>query len=802
VISHAFRMLGRSPGLAAVVIVSIGVGIGVNTAVFSWLQAVTLRPLPGVSNGAAFYTVEPKADTGSFPGISWLEYQDLNRRLDAFDDLLAFRMAPMSVGESARTERTYSLLVSGNYFRALGLQPAAGRFVEPREVERAGGDPVVVISHDYWQTRFGGSPSAVGRRLRVNEHELTIVGVTPEGFQGTIMGLQFDLWVPATMAPTLLAGSRELEDRGQRGYSAMGRLAAGATEAQATTEAAAAMRDLAIAFPLSNANLSVEIRPYWRSPRGPQQMITAALGILQAVMLLVLLAVCGNTANLVLARATSRQREVGVRLALGAGPGGVMRLLLAENLLLGVLGSGLGIVIAWWGTEALRAMPAYGALPVKFQTSVDGMGLLFAIALGIGSGLLFGAAPAIQLARVDPQHALRSGSKSSGRSTMRDGLMALQVGLALLVLIVAGLFFQGFVETRETDPGFKAEGLLLATYDLSGTAATAEGCGNCVSQFATRLLDRLRAVPGIEAVALASSVPLDIHGLAVRSFVLEGRGQVQEAPDRALSNTVSNDYFKVMGIPIVAGRDFAEMSNTTLGPQVMVNQEFVRRFVTGEVVGRRLEARGQTFTIAGVVRDSTYEAFGEPPTPAMFFAFRDRPSILAEIHLRARAGTEVTFAAEIQRAIRELDASLPLYNVRTMTEHVDRNLWLRKIPARMFLVIAPLLLALVSVGIYAVVSYTVAHRTAEIGVRIALGATSRGVVRQIVKEGMTVILAGATLAWVLALMVDLHLFAGGVADLPVLLGVPVLLLLVAWVACWLPARRATQVDPLVALRAE
>lgn len=795
-------MIGRSPGLAAVVIVSIGVGIGVNTAVFSWLQAVTLRPLPGVSNGASFYTVEPKADTGTFPGISWLEYQDLGQRLGAFDDLLAFRMAPMSVGDSSRTERTYSLLVSGNYFQALGLRPAAGRFIEPREAEQAGGDPVVVISHDYWQTRFDGQPSALGQRLRVNEHALTIVGVTPEGFQGTIMGLQFDLWIPATMAPTLLAGSRELEDRGQRGYSAMGRLRDGATEAQASTEASAAMRELAVAFPRSNANVGVEIRPYWRSPRGPQQMITAALGVLQGLMLLVLLAVCGNTANLVLARATSRQREVGVRLALGAGPSGVMRLLLAENLLLGILGSALGIVIAWWGTEALRAMPAYGALPVKFQTSIDATGLLFAVGLGLAAGLLFGLAPAIQLARVDPQHALRSGWKSSGRSTVRDALMALQVGLALLVLTVAGLFFQGFVETRETDPGFNAEGVLLATYDLSGTAATAEGCGNCVSQFATRLLDRLRTVPGIDAVALAAAVPLDIHGLPLRSFVLEGHAQVNESPDRALSNTVSNDYFKVMGIPIVAGRDFAEMSNTSLGPEVMVNQEFVRRFVTGEVVGRRLESRGQTFTIAGVVGDSTYEAFGEPPTPAMFYAFRDRPSILAEIHVRARTGTEVTFAAELQRAIRELDGSLPLYNVRTMTEHVDRNLWLRKIPARMFLVIAPLLLALVSIGIYAVVSYTVAHRTAEIGVRIALGATGEGVVRQIVREGMTVISAGAVLAWVLVVMVDLHLFAGGPGDLPVLAGVPVILLAVAWVSCWLPARRATLVDPLVALRSE
>jgi len=802
VIQHAFRMLGRSPGLAAVVIVSIGVGIGVNTTVFSWLQAVTLKPLPGVTNGSSFFTVEPRGDTGTFPGISWLEYHDLDQRLGAFDDLLAFRMAPMSVGEISRTERTYALLVSGNYFQVLGLRPAAGRFLEPREVERAGAEPVVVISHDYWQTRFGGDPAAVGQRLRVNEHELTIAGVAPDGFQGTVMGLQFDLWVPATMAPTLMAGSRELEERGQRGYSVMGRLRATATEAQAVTEASAAMRDLATAFPESNANIGVEIRPYWRSPRGPQQMITAALGILQAVMLLVLLAVCGNTANLMLARATSRQREVGVRLALGAGPAGIMRLLMAESLLLGILGSALGIVIAWWGTEALRAMPAYGAFPVKFQTSVDGFGLLFAVTLGIGAGLLFGAAPAIQLARVDPQRALRAGSKSSGRSAMRDGLMALQVGLALLVLIVAGLFFQGFVETRETDPGFKTEGLLLATYDLSGRPATAEGCGNCVSLFATRLLERLRSVPGIDSAALASAVPLDIHGLPLRSFTLEGRARVQQAPDRALSNTVSNEYFKVMGVPIVAGTDFADMSDTTLGPQVIVNQEFVRRFIGGEVVGRRLEYRERTYTIAGVVRDSTYETFGEPPTPVMFFAFRDRPSIMAEIHLRSRPGTEVTFAAEIQRAVRELDASLPVYNIRTMAEHVDRNLWLRKIPARMFLIIAPLLLALVSMGIYAVVSYTVAHRTAEIGVRIALGATADRVVKQIVKESMSVIAAGITLAWVIALMVDLHLFAGGADDLPMMLGVPLLLLAVATVACWLPARRATLVDPIAALRSD
>ena len=281
-----------------------------------------------------------------------------------------------------------------------------------------------MLSHDYWQTHFAGSPSAIGQTIRVNDFELTIIGVAPKDFQGTILALQFDLWVPATLAPALFAGSTELVDRNQRGYSALGRLRDGADEAGATGEFVAAMRELASSFPESNGRISGELMPYWRAPRGPQMMFITALGILQGVMLLVLLAVCGNTANLVLARASSRYREVGVRLALGAGPGSVIRLMLTENLLLGVVGAIVGILIAWWGTEALRSMPPYGAFPVRFQTSLDALGLAFAVLLGIGSGLLFGAAPALQLGRIDPQQALRSGSKSAGRSVVRDSLMA------------------------------------------------------------------------------------------------------------------------------------------------------------------------------------------------------------------------------------------------------------------------------------------------------------------------------------------------------------------------------------------
>ncbi len=798
-IRDALRGIARMPGLAAVIILSLGVGIGVNTAVFSWIQTVLLRPLPGVEGGGStFHLIEAKADTGTFPGLSWLEYRDLKERVKAFRDLLAFRPVPLNVGEPSRTERTFGMLVSGNYFAALGLRPAAGRFLQPSEVSQPGGEPVAVISYDYWESRFARDPAIVGQTLRVNGQPLTVVGVAPERFQGTTLGLQYSVWVPATLAPALLAGSRELEDRNQRGYAIMGQIRADATEPQARAEVVSAMRELAVAYPQTNGTLTGDVVAFNSAPRGPQRMITTALEILQIAMLLVLATVCGNIANLVLARASTRFREVGVRLTLGAGPSRIIRLILVENIVLSLLGSALGIVIAMWGTNALRAMPDYGAFPIRFQTQVDAMGLGFAIVLGIICGLLFGLAPALQLGRIDPQQALRAGSKSSGRSVIRDTLMGLQVALAVLVLVAAALFYKSFAQTQEADTGFRSDGLLLAAYDLTGKITS----DNYPREFATRLLERLSAIPGVEAAAISTSVPLDIHGLPLRSFTIEGRAQPSEAPDTALSNTVTPDYFKAMETPLVAGAGFADLANASAAPQIVVNEEFARRYVTGEPLGRQVTYRGRAYAIAGIVRTSTYEAFGEPPTPAFFFSYRDRPSGTGEIHLRVRPGTEAVMGSEVQRVMRELDPTLPVYNIRTMREHIDKNLFLRKIPARMFVVIGPLLLALVAIGIYAVVAYAVSHRTSEIGVRLALGATSNGVVRQIVVESLRVIGFGLACGWLLALMIDLHLFSGGAGDMPAMIGVPLVLLSVATFACWLPAMRATRVDPLVALRHE
>jgi predicted permease len=797
-IRHAWRSIVRMPVLASVVVVSLGVGIGVNTAVFSWVQAMVLQPLPGVATASRILLIEPHAPSGSSPGGSWTEYRDLKARLRAFPDLFAFRMVPLSVGEAGRPERAHALFVSGNYFSALGLRPALGRFLRADEGEVVGASPVVVVSYAYWQSHLGSAPSAVGAPLRINDRLLTIVGVAPEQFQGTVIALAFDLWMPATLAPTMLSGSRELEDRGERGYYMAGRLADSTTHAEAQAELDGAMRELAHDHPDTNKDIGAEVLPFWQSPRGPQRLLVGALAVLQTVMLLLLLSVCGNTANLMLARASSRHREVGVRLALGAGPWRVATLLLTENLILSLLGSLLGIAIAMWATDALRAAPMIGAFPIKFQTHVDLVGLAFATSLGLICGLLFGIAPAVQLARIEPHAALHSGAPSSGRSPIRNALMAVEVALTLLVLMAAALFVRNFSDARETDPGFRRDGVLLAEYDLSGrdTGAAAS------RDFASRLLGRLRALPGVESAAIATSVPLDIHGLPLRGFTLEGRASLDAAADRALSNIVTPDYFATMGIPLRAGTDFAALDDAVAPAQVVVNEEFVRQFIAqGEPIGRGLTSRSRRYVIVGVVRNSLSESFTEKPTPVMYFSYRDRPASTGQIHLRTRPGGESLLGPAIERVVHTLDPTLPIYDVRTLGEHVEKNLFLRRIPARMFVVLGPLMLVLAAIGIYAVVSYSVSRRTAEIGIRMALGATAPRVVRQIIRETMVTVGAGASAGWLLMFVVALHLLSGMI-NLTVFIGVPVLLLLVAMFATWLPARRATAGDVVVAFKQE
>ncbi|HKG92447.1 MAG TPA: ABC transporter permease [Gemmatimonadaceae bacterium] len=798
-VRQAWRAILRMPGLAAVVIGSLAIGIGVNTTIFSWVQAVVLRPIPGVRDASAFKLVEPRSEAGSQPGVSWPEYRDLGEQLRSFRELAAYASTPLTVGDAGRTERSYGQLVSGNYFSALGLRPALGRLLRPDDASRAGGEPVVVVSHGYWQSRLAGAPDALGRTLRVNGRDLTIVGVAPAGFQGTVLGLYFDLWVPATMSPVLTGNARSLESHGVRGYSVTGRLRPGASLAGAQAELDAAMAELARRYPESNAGMRGEVLPFWGAPRGPQRFLVRGLAVLQGLMLLLLLAVCANTANLLLARATARQREIGVRRALGAGRWRVVSLLLAESLTMALVAAALGALLAVWGTTALRAVPWPGGLPIRFQTSLDGVSLLVAAGLGLASGLVFGLAPALQLARVDPQLALRAGARSSGRSALRSALVGTEVALAMMVLVVAAIFFRNLRETQGTDTGFRRDGVLLVAYDLGGRGTPAAAN----REFTRRLLERVRALPGVEAAAIAVSVPLDVHGMPTRAFTLEGHARDAAGSDQALVNTVTPGYFAMMGIPLRAGADLVDLGDTTAAPDAVVNEEFVRRFLGGaEAVGRRLQLGAREYVIRGVARNSLYDSFGESPKPMMYLSYRVGSANFGQVHLRTRPGAETALAPEVRRLVRELDPVVPAYDVRTLNEHVDKNLVFRKIPARMFVVLGPMLLALAAVGIYAVVAYAVARRTAEIGVRLALGATARRVVAQIVRESLRVVGIGALVGWVLAYLVYIHAERGKGFDAPVLLGVPAVLMLVAAVASWIPALRAAAVDPVEAMRPE
>jgi len=796
---NAGRTISRMPGLAAVIVVSLAIGIGVNTTILSWIQMILLQPLPAVSGASNFLLVEPRTETGGYPGASWLEYRDLQTRVPALRDIVASQMVAFNVGEPGHTERTHGQLVSGNYFSALGLKPAAGRFIRPEEAERAGTEPVVVISYDYWQTRFRGAPEAVGQKLRVNERDLIVIGVAPREFQGTMLPLKFELWAPATMAPALLGGTRDLDDRSSRAFSLIGILKAGATREKAQVEFSTAMAQLARDYPEASAGIGGAILPFWESPRGPQRMLLSGLAVLQGVMLLLLLAVCGNTANLMLARGSTRQREMAVRVALGAGRWRIVSLVLSENMLLALLGASLGAAIAVWGTTALRVAPMIGAFPIRFQTRVDGLTLAFAMLLGAACGLIFSAAPAVHLARLDPQDGLRSSSNTPPRSRARRVLMGVEVGLAMVVLIAAALFLQSFRSARQTDPLFRPEGVLLAAYDLSGRNPDEAS----EREFAARLLERLRALPDVEAAAIATNVPVDLHGMPRRSFTVQGRVRTEAGQDRAIANTVTPGYFQVMGIALLEGNDFAEMRDKAAPAQAIVNEEFVRRYLNGaEAIGRSIKTRAGSFAIVGVARNSVYDAFGEPAQPAVYFSYREIPWDQGEIHLRTRSGNETALTSEARGVLRDLDPMLALYDVRTFYQHIERNLFLRRIPARMFAVLGPLLLGLAAIGIYAVVSYAVARRTREIGVRLAFGATSGRVVLQIIRENLGVIAWGTAIGWVLALVISVRATPKRAVNLPIFLGVPAILLGVATLACWIPARRASRIDPMAALRHE
>lgn len=796
---NAFRTTTRTPWLSAVVVLSLAIGIGTNTVIFSWLKAQVFEPLPGVT--APVWSLETKDDTGNYVSTSWLEYRDLRQMVSSFRGIAAQRPRAFYLGGSESEARVAGEFVSDNFFEVLGLHPAAGRFFRPEEATRPGAEPVAVISHDLWQRHFRGTPETIGRTIELNHRTLTVIGVTPEGFRGGMNSLGYDLWVPLTMATELQPATLELEKRTSRPYLMLTRLKPGVTRGQAQAELDAAARRLIETYPETNKGLRYELLPLWRVPRGGEGIVYA-LGTLQVFAALILVVVCANTANLLLARASVREREIGVRLALGASASRIIIQLLSESLLLALAGAAGGLIFALWGVDVLSQIPLPASIPLKIAPQLDGSSLLFATLLAGLCGVAFGLAPAWQLAHSDILQSLRGGRGSvGGRSWARDSLIGLQVAIALVVLVLGALYLKSYRNSLVAQPGFDHERVLLAGVDLAGRGYTEE-TGRA---FLDQLLQRLASVPGVVRASAAANIPLDIRGIS--TGVIDVEGEPFDPERKILYYNATPGYVATMGMPLLIGHDLAPLSRSDLPLDAVINEEMARRYWPGVTpIGRRFEISGTYYEVAGVVRNAKYLSLNESPRAIAWLTMRAQFIFAPTLHLRAGSGDPRALLPALRAAVRSLDPALTLIEPRSLAEHVHDNLFMQRVPVLMLTVIGPLALALSAIGLYSVLAYSLAQRTREIAVRLTLGATPRSVVWFMIWQHMRVVLVSAATG--LAVSAGLNKLIGhslvgvGTGDPTIYVGVPALLLAVAVFACWLPARCAAGVDPIVMLRAE
>jgi predicted permease len=808
----AARVLVKSPGFTCVAVLSLALGIGANTTIFSLLNALLLRPLPGRDPGrlATVYTSDysgPLYGASSYP-----DYLDFRTQSRSFEGLAAYGIQPVVLSDGGEGQRVLAQLVSGNFFDVIGMNAAYGRPILKAE-ETPGQHPVAVLSHAFWQSRFGADPALVGRKIALNGRPYTVVGVAPLGFSGMLRGVSMDLFVPLSMRPALAGES--LDERGNRGLMLIGRLRPGVGIEDARADLVLVARRLHETYPDLWANRlaqprSVSVLPEDASRilpevRGP---VSGFLGMLFAAVGLVLLLACSNVASLLLARASARRREIAVRVALGARRGQLVRQLLAESLLLSCGAGVLGIALAALSLQLILAFQPPLPVSLALGLELDRGVLLFALLLSIATGVLFGLWPALRASSASPIESLTArGLEAPGRRRFaaRDALVVAQVAGSLVLLIGAGLLLRSLANAKALDPGFDPNGVLVLSVDL-GSAGYDEARG---ARFYAELRERLERVPGVEAASVASALPLSLggerRGLRVIGYE-PGPGEDMEVH----SSIVGPGYFETMRTPLVRGRGF-EAGDTSGAPGVVVvNEAFVRRYWPGrDGLGERLvsgDRRGEiSLEVIGVARDGKYTSLGEDPTPFVFYPHRQLHRPEMSVVVRAQ-GDPLALVPAVRRELAALDGSLPVYDVRTLVAHLGTALFPARAAATLLGLTGALALLLAAVGLYGVLSYAVSLRTREIGLRVALGAERVDVAALVVGRGLRLAGAGVTIGLALAFGVTRFLafllYGTSPLDPLTFAAVPALLLSVAVLAAWEPARRALRVDPAVCLREE
>ena len=818
------RMMARNSGFTAVAIVTLAIGIGATATAFTWIDAVLLQPLSGVSEPNRLVTLETVTSNGDWVPNSYPDFIDFRDRLKLFDGIAVSHVSAFSVGKEDHAERVWGELVSGNFFSVLGVKVEAGRLFLPSESgDVPGAYPVAVISDRYWRSHYGADPSVVGKTIRINQHELTIVGVAAPGFHGSIPVTSFDVWVPY-MEQTVLNGVKEwmLRDRHDRNMLGIARLKPGVTFDQARLE----LKTLADRMAVTNADvsegMSATLMPLWKSPHGPQGLLVGPLRILMGVCVLVLLIVCANVANLLLARATVREKEFSARLALGAGRGRIARQVLTESLLLTGCGAALGLAVTPWMSHALKYLMPPGPMTqlVSMDTRPNFSVLAFTAGICVVAALIAGLVPALQVGRMNLSARLnaggRSGTAGRTRNRLRSTLVASEVALALVALVGAGLFARGFQQTLRIDPGFDSDHVLLNQFYLSTNGYNLAQR----KEFCRRLEERMLAAPGVTDVAYSDGVPLGFEPSWWEELKIEGYAPRPNENMNIFRNVVSPGYLPLMHIPLVEGRNFTEQDNENAPAVMIVNEAFVRRFFAGRSpIGTKIHGWGDWFRVVGVAKDSKYHYLGES-TPAYFYVpFRQvfREDMNLAFYVRTRGDSDSVLST-LRAQARAIDPNVTVFDAAPLKEFISASLYPQKVAASLMTVLGSIALLLAAVGLYSVMAYSVAQRTQEIGVRMALGAQPAHVLGMVVRQGLVLTVAGLVAGSALAIALgravasvsftnsgmgaNARLLGSGANDPLIYVAAAVFLCVVAALASYLPARRAASVDPMQALRTE